>query len=65
MTTTRTVKTMHDLKADLSELYDGTRDGEVDLRLCAELTNISGKYLKALALEQAREEFLAAHPTRA
>lgn len=52
------VKTLDDVKRDMSMLYDSVRDGKTDLRLASELANISGKYLKAVALDLATDMFL-------
>jgi hypothetical protein len=57
------VKTLEDVRADMSELYEQVKNGECDLKLAAELANITGKFLKATHLELAREIFLANHPT--
>jgi len=51
------MKTIVDVKADMSTLYDELRNGIVDLKLAAELANISGKFLKAEQLILAREVF--------
>lgn len=53
------MKTLEDVKLDMSELYEQVRSGDVDVKLAGELTNITGKYLKASALEFAREVFTA------
>lgn len=45
------VKTLDDVKADMSELYEETKAGTVDVKLAGELSNITGKYLKAYALQ--------------
>lgn len=55
-------KTLDDVKADMSQLYEQVREGAVDLKLAGELANITGKYLKAAQLELAREVFLSNHP---
>lgn len=57
-----TTKTLDDVKADMSQLYEQVKGGEVDLKLAGELANITGKYLKAAQLELAREVFLSNHP---
>jgi hypothetical protein len=53
------MKTLSDIKQDMSDLYDQVRDGTVELKSAAELANIAGKYLKAEQLELAREIFIA------
>ena len=51
------MKTLNDIKQDMSTLYDELRGGSVDLKLASELANVAGKYLKAEQLELAREIF--------
>lgn len=53
------VKTLEDVKADMSALYEELRKGEVEIKMAAELANITGKYLKAEQLKLAREVFEA------
>lgn len=57
-------KTLSDVKFDMSELYEGVKAGNVDLKLAGELANITGKYLKAVQLELAKEVFAANKPER-
>lgn len=52
-------KTLEDVKTDMSTLYEELRGGEVEIKLAAELANITGKYLKAEQLGLAREIFEA------
>jgi hypothetical protein len=52
------MKTLHDIKQDMSELYDQVKLGQVDLKTAGELANISGKFLKAEQLELARDIFM-------
>jgi hypothetical protein len=54
------VKTLEDIKMDMSVLYNGVRDGNTELKMAAELSNIAGKYLKAEQLDLARQIFLNA-----
>jgi hypothetical protein len=54
------VKTMRDIKQDMSDLYDEVRAGTTDLKQAAELSNIAGKFLKAEQLVLAREIFESA-----
>ena len=54
------MKTLDDIKNDMSDLYESLKAGDVDLKVAAELANISGKYLKAEQLQLAREVFLDA-----
>lgn len=56
------MKTLAEVKADMSELYDQVREGGCDLKLAAELANITGKFLKAEQLIFAREIFLVNQP---
>jgi hypothetical protein len=58
------MKSLTDVKTDMSELYEQVKSGEVDLKLASELANIAGKFLKAEHLELARDVFLANHPKR-
>lgn len=51
------MKTLNDIKQDMSTLYDEVRGGTVELKHASELANIAGKYLKAEQLELAREIF--------
>jgi hypothetical protein len=52
------MKTLTDIKQDMSELYDQLKIGAVDLKTAAELANISGKFLKAEQLELATAIFI-------
>lgn len=53
------MKTLNDIKIDMSELYEAVKNGKVDLKIAAELAKISGKFLKAEQLQLAREVFLS------
>lgn len=53
------MKTLNDIKTDMSELYEAVKNGSVDLKVASELANISGKFLKAEQLQLAREVFLS------
>lgn len=53
------MKTLNDIKQDMSTLYDQLRDGEVEIKTASELANITGKFLKAEQLELAKEIFLS------
>lgn len=57
-------KTLDDVKADMSQLYDQVKSGACDLRLAGEMANITGKFLKAEQLILAREVFLANQPLK-
>ena len=52
------MKSMEDVKQDMSVLYDEVRGGSTDLKTASELANIAGKYLKAEQLQLAREIFV-------
>lgn len=56
------MKTLIDIKADMSALYDEVRNGKRELKTAAELANIAGKFLKAEQLELAREIFTSNKP---
>ena len=51
------MKTLDDIKNDMSRLYDEVEKGDCDLKLAAELANITGKYLKAVQLDLAEQIF--------
>ena len=51
------MKSLTDIKQDMSNLYDALQAGEIDVKTASELANISGKYLKAEQLDLAREIF--------
>jgi hypothetical protein len=52
------MKTLIDIKQDMSELYEAVKAGTVDLKTAGELANITGKFLKAEQLELATAVFL-------
>lgn len=52
------MKTLNDIKQDMSDLYEQLKSGQVDLKTAGELANISGKFLKAEQLELARDIFV-------
>ena len=52
------MKTLEDVKQDMSLLYDQVKNGVVEVKTAAELANIAGKYLKAEQLQLARDIFL-------
>lgn len=52
------MKTLNDIKQDMSDIYEAVKAGNIDLKTAAELTNIAGKFLKADALQFAREMYL-------
>jgi hypothetical protein len=53
------MKTLTDVKQDMSELYEQLKTGQIDLKTAGELANISGKFLKAEQLELARDIFIS------
>lgn len=53
-----TMKTLDDIKLDMSALYEEVNSGRTELKTAAELANIAGKYLKAEQLQLAREIFV-------
>lgn len=59
MTSIVYTKTVADIKRDMSELYEQLKNRQVDIKVAAELANITGKFLKAEQLELAREIFLS------
>ena len=52
------MKTLTDIKQDMSELYEQLKAGQVDIKTAGELANISGKFLKAEQLALARIIFI-------
>lgn len=52
------MKTLDDIKHDMSVLYEAVNDGSTELKTAAELANIAGKFLKAEQLQLAREIFV-------
>ena len=58
------MKTLNDIKADMSRLYDELEAGFCELKTASELANIAGKFLKAEQLDLAREIFLSSKPQR-
>ena len=52
------MKTLNDVKQDMSDLYEQLKAGQVDLKTASELANITGKFLKAEQLELATAIFI-------
>lgn len=52
------MKSLNDIKQDMSTLYDQLAQGDVDLKTASELANIAGKFLKAEQLELATAIFI-------
>ena len=59
-----TTKTLSDVKKDMSELYELIRHGQIELKTAAEMSNVTGKFLKAEQLELARDIFLGRSSTQ-
>lgn len=53
------MKTLEDIKQDMSDLYEDLKSGKTELKMAAELSNVAGKFLKAEAILLAREVFVA------
>lgn len=58
------MKTLNDVKQDMSDLYDELRAGKLELKTASELANIAGKFLKAEQLDLATTIFLSGRPTK-
>ena len=56
------MKTLNDIKADMSRLYDELQAGTCEIKTASELANIAGKFLKAEQLDLAREIFISGRP---
>jgi len=52
------MKSLHDIKQDMSDLYNALSTGAVDIKVAGELANIAGKFLKAEQLELAKAVFI-------
>lgn len=52
-------KTLEDIKADMSDLYDQVKAGQTEIKSASELANIAGKYLKAYSLDLAERMFMS------
>lgn len=57
------MKTLDDIKRDMSVLYESVNDGTVEIKTASELANIAGKFLKAEQLQLAREIFTSGKVT--
>ncbi len=64
MASNSTMKSLDDVKLDMSALYEEVRAGTTDLKLASELANITGKYLKAVQLDLAQQVFLSNKPSQ-
>lgn len=51
------MKTLDDIKRDMSHLYESLKSGETKREDAAELANVAGKFLKADQLQLARQIF--------
>lgn len=56
------MKTLNDVKDDMSNLYDELKNGGIDIKVASELANITGKLLKAEQLQLARDIFNSNKP---
>lgn len=52
-------KTMDDVKADMSELYEQLKADQIEVKKASEMANVTGKLLKAEQLKLAREIYQA------
>ena len=53
------MKTLDDVKQDMSDLYEDLKSGKTELKMASELANVAGKFLKAEAMILAREVFVS------
>jgi len=53
------ISNLEDVKTAMAALYDEVKAGKTELKKASELANIAGKYLKAEALQLAREIFVS------
>lgn len=51
------MKSLDDVKTNMSDLYEEVRNGKTELKIASELANIAGKYLKAEQLILAKAIF--------
>lgn len=58
------MKNLTDVKSDMSLLYEQVREGSIDLKVAAELANITGKYLKAEQLLFAQQVYAGQQETQ-
>ena len=56
------MKSLNDIKQDMSALYDELKSGAIDIKLASELANVAGKFLKAEQLDLATAIFLDGKP---
>lgn len=56
------MKTLADIKQDMSDLYEALKNGQIEIKTASELANISGKFLKAEQLELAKQVFMSNRP---
>lgn len=59
------MKTLDDIKQDMSELYEELKSGKTELKMAAELANVAGKFLKAEAMILARDVFMSGVTSKA
>ena len=53
------MKTLDDIKTDMSELYEDLKSGKTELKMASELANVAGKFLKAESILLARDVFVS------
>lgn len=58
------MKTLNNIKADMSELYDELRGGKIEIKAADTLVNVAGKNLKAYQLDLAEQIFLSGQPKK-
>jgi len=51
------MKSLDDIKVDMSALYESLKSGDIKREDAAELANVAGKFLKAEQLQLARQIF--------
>jgi hypothetical protein len=57
------MKTITDLRNDLLDVYEQTKNGTIELNVATELSNSAGKIIKTAALELAYNQFTG-QPTK-
>lgn len=55
-------KSLKDIQQDMSLLYDQVNNAQIDLNTASELTNITGKLLRAYELDLTRQVFAGGAP---
>ena len=52
------MKTLIDVKQDMSDLFELLKNNKIDIQTASEMANVTGKFLKAEQLILARDVFL-------